>query len=832
MEKRIAQALKKLFVKHRIVFWYDAKQELRNQFELLELADVEKLELTNNEYGIKYKILREQPKQKFLLYRDGPQPADLDNWLLDVQLAHGEFRTDQVAIWLSELGLGLEFTEVVQDHTEFFQAIKRKEALKKLLTADDTMGQIRLKMLAVCTSSDARIDTILESLLQELADERDEKIRLIDRCNLSGFLWEQLNRHFGYQSQEASIRDFVIELFKSCYAMGTDGEVNLTGDALVFLKRWKDSRQFEDCFETLSAECAEVLGIKEDLYKRDFRELLELDYFQLIDQKIISDLVREVAARTVSPGDVAIWVRQRRQGHWYSEYQHLYEAIDYAAQFIHVLGEISLNMTSLTEGVQNYSHSWYQLDQLYRKFIYHVGTSAQVSLMADLAKKIENLYTNNYLLKLGDTFQDFVDTSTTWEALPVLSQRQFFDYWVKPFLSKNNKVCVIISDAMRYEVGHELLSLIRQEDRYSAELQPLLAMLPSYTQLGMAALLPNKSLAFVDDNSGTVLVDGQKSQGTANRNKILKTALNSRGEAISSEKLMQLNRDESRELLKNNDVIYIYHNQIDHIGDQMHSEGGTFEATEKTLVDVIKLIKKLTAANANNILVTADHGFIYQHRTLDESDFSSVEVKGDTILSRGRRFALGKGLINSPSLHKFSAKQLGLEGEMEVQIPKSINRLRLQGSGSRFVHGGASLQEVVIPVLKINKKRQSDISFVEVDILRGASSVITSGQLAVTLYQAEPVTDKIQARTLRAGIYTEAGELISDSHELTFDLHSDNVRERELMVRFILTNKADEVNGQEVILRLEEKHAGTSHYKEYKSIRYIMRRSFTSDFDF
>ena len=832
MEKRIAQALKKLFAKHRIVFWYDAKQELRNQFELLELADVEKLELTNNEYGIKYKILREQPKQKFLLYRDGPQPADLDNWLLDVQLAHGEFRTDQVAIWLSELGLGLEFTEVVQDHTEFFQAIKRKEALKKLLTADDTMGQIRLKMLAVCTSSDARIDTILESLLQELADERDEKIRLIDRCNLSGFLWEQLNRHFGYQSQEASIRDFVIELFKSCYAMGTDGEVNLTGDALVFLKRWKDSRQFEDCFETLSAECAEVLGIKEDLYKRDFRELLELDYFQLIDQKIISDLVREVAARTVSPGDVAIWVRQRRQGHWYSKYRHLYEAIDYAAQFIHVLGEISLNMTSLTEGVQNYSHSWYQLDQLYRKFIYHVGTSAQVSLMADLAKKIENLYTNNYLLKLGDTFQDFVDTSTTWEALPILSQRQFFDYWVKPFLSKNNKVCVIISDAMRYEVGHELLSLIRQEDRYSAELQPLLAMLPSYTQLGMAALLPNKSLAFVDDNSGTVLVDGQKSQGTANRNKILKTALNSRGEAISSEKLMQLNRDESRELLKNNDVIYIYHNQIDHIGDQMHSEGGTFEATEKTLVDVIKLIKKLTAANANNILVTADHGFIYQHRTLDESDFSSVEVKGDTILSRGRRFALGKGLINSPSLHKFSAKQLGLEGEMEVQIPKSINRLRLQGSGSRFVHGGASLQEVVIPVLKINKKRQSDISFVEVDILRGASSVITSGQLAVTLYQAEPVTDKIQARTLRAGIYTEAGELISDSHELTFDLHSDNVRERELMVRFILTNKADEVNGQEVILRLEEKHAGTSHYKEYKSIRYIMRRSFTSDFDF
>ena len=44
---------------------------------------------------------------------------------------------------------------------------------------------------------------------------------------------------------------------------------------------------------------------------------------------------------------------------------------------------------------------------------------------------------------------------------------------------------------MRYEIGDELLSLIRQEDRYSAELEPALSMLPSYTQLGMAALLPN-----------------------------------------------------------------------------------------------------------------------------------------------------------------------------------------------------------------------------------------------------------------------------------------------------------------------------------------------------
>jgi uncharacterized protein (TIGR02687 family) len=348
----------------------------------------------------------------------------------------------------------------------------------------------------------------------------------------------------------------------------------------------------------------------------------------------------------------------------------------------------------------------------------------------------------------------------------------------------------------------------------------------------MAALLPNKELAIADNETGTVLVDGQSSQGTANRTKILQAALNGSGQAMTAEDFMAMNRDDSRELLKANQVLYIYHNRIDHTGDKMHSEGQAFEAAEQTLDDLLKLVKKLTAANANNLLITADHGFIYQHREIAESDFLSVEPEGEVILYRDRRFIFGKNLKPSTGLRAFNAKQLGLGGDVEVQIPKSINRLRLKGSGSRFVHGGASLQEVVIPIIKINKKRHSDVSVVEVDILRGASSVITSGQLAVTLYQIDSVTDKVQARVLRAAIYSEEGDLISDSHDLLFDFSSENPRERELQIRFVLSRKADEVNGQEVILRLEEKHVGTSHYKEYKSLRYRMRRSFTSDFDF
>ena len=107
MSNRITQALTKLFDRHRIVFWYDAKQELRADFDALSLPGIVKLEIAGNEFGLKYRLLREQPKQRFLLYREGPRPEDLDNWLLDLLLAHGEFRTDQVAIWLSEVELGL-----------------------------------------------------------------------------------------------------------------------------------------------------------------------------------------------------------------------------------------------------------------------------------------------------------------------------------------------------------------------------------------------------------------------------------------------------------------------------------------------------------------------------------------------------------------------------------------------------------------------------------------------------------------------------------------------------------------------------------------------------
>lgn len=831
MNNRITSALASLFEKHRLVFWYDAKKELRADFETVTLPDVTKLEIANNEYALKYRILREEPEQKFLLYHEGPQPEDLQNWLLDVLLANGEFRTDQVGLWLSELDLSLEFADVIQEHLEFFRVVKRREGLKKLLKPSDTAKKIRMKMLAICSGADASMEGILESLLQELAEDRNDAIKLMERCQLEGFFWQQMQDAFGYASEAPSMQDFAIKLFKSSYNMALGIETKLSADALVFLKRWKDNRKCKEAFTTLSERYAKALAIVRDLETRDYRDVLELDFFRVIDQKVISVLAESVSARTISHADLDEQVRLRRQSIWYEEFSHLYDAIAYASQFLHTYDSLRLEMESSDEAVQNYCRFWFRMDQFYRRFAYHARLATQPTLMGKLDEQIENLYANNFVLKLGDRFQEVTSALTSWSIPSVLRQDAFFETHVRPFLRRDNRVCVIISDAMRYEIGEELQRSIVREDKFAAELTPMLAMLPSYTQLGMAALLPHRELAIADNESATVLVDGMPSSGTENRTRILQAALRGRGLAITAEEILSMDREETRETLKRNDVVYIYHNRIDAAGDKKESEDKVFEAVHESMSELVRLIRKLTSNNISNLIVTADHGFLFQ-RAMEESDFADVDLHDAQILYRNRRFVLGHNFSATSGMHTFTSEQLGLTGDVQAQVPKSVHRLRLKGAGSRYVHGGASLQEILVPVVKVNKKRQSDTSQVAVEIIGSSSSIITSGQLAVTLYQRDAVTDKIHPRFLRAGIYTEDGELVSDSHDLRFDHISENPRDREQTVRFLLTGKADRANGKEVVLRLEEQLAGTSHYVEYASRRYILRRSFTTDFDF
>ena len=831
MSDRIERGLKRLFDEHRIVFWYDAARDMRAEYDAVDLPDVEKVEIANNEFGLKYRMLRREPKQKFLVFHDGPAPQMADNWLLDLYFACGVFKADQAAIWLAELGLPLQFEDVVRDHMEFYRAKGRIEALKQLITPSDTKTDVLRRMLAVSTGAEGALDTVIEALLGELAEGRDDAMRLMERSGLTAFFWKQVENAYGYVSDEPDFMDFAITLFQSCYRRTLGEDSKLNGEALLVFRRWKNNRLGAKAFETLSGKYQDTLRIADDVQDRDIKALRAIDHFEAIDRQIIRSLVSEMASQTVSSADVLKITRERRQSHWYPTYEDIYRAIGYATEFQQALAEANLTMTSPNEGVKRYVSHWFKIDQLYRKFIFHMQKSGQASLLGALFVSVENRYTTNFLSAVNDAWQDQIAGLNEWKISGFTRQTDFYMDQVAEFRRRDQKVVVIISDALRYEVAEETLREIRKLNRFDAEIIPMISALPSYTQLGMASLLPNKDLTLCSDT--TVTSFGMSTQGTANREKVLGMGRTSdRVKAMKADDFMGLKADDGKEIFRDHDVLYLYHNRIDIVGDKLATEERLTEAAEGAVEDLTKFVRKLTTANFSNILITADHGFIYQHRALDETDFSVADPTGGEILDTNRRFVLGRNLNETAGMKKFRPDELGLKGEVEVLIPNSINRLRKKGAGSRFVHGGATLQEVVIPVIRVGKRREADVEKVEVQIIVAGKSLISSGQTAVTLYQTQPVSEKQQQRDVLAGIYTSDGTLISDEHQLTFDYTSQNARERELPIKFLLAREADRFNNQDVFLTLRERIGKTSHYDDYSSHRFQLRRGISTDFDF
>ncbi len=191
-----------------------------------------------------------------------------------------------------------------------------------------------------------------------------------------------------------------------------------------------------------------------------------------------------------------------------------------------MLNTQSLDLTSIEQGVAAYVGSLYKIDQVYRKFIYHQRACWPSNLLWAFDQQVCKLYTNSFLLPLGDRWQELVDKLERWSLPGQRHQTDFYKSYVGRVLDKNNKVYVIISDAMRFEIGEELCRLIRAEDKFEAKIEHMISVLPSYTQLGMAALLPHSELQINADKKPTVNLNGQSSSGTVNRDKILKSAIN------------------------------------------------------------------------------------------------------------------------------------------------------------------------------------------------------------------------------------------------------------------------------------------------------------------
>ncbi len=826
---KVADALGKLFQQHRLVFWYDDKAEMTGLFESLDIPQVEKVILENNEFTLKHRFLIEEPTQKFLVYQAKPKPEDNENWLLDLLLSNYEFRTEASSLYLQDLELPQEFKSLIQQHEEFFGSQKRLSELKALREPEDRETKLRLKMLAVVCAAEPEWEKVLYALFLEAFKGKQDKFKAIEKFSLDGFFWETIAKTYHYKAPAPSIKDFLLRLIQDNLERSLpNGQPTLNKDAYLFVNRWKENTKAKGVFYDWSLQLEGDLNVETAIRPLSIEQLLEADTYPVIDKKIIVGIRDHIIQDTTPNHILQEWIEKRRVKFFFSEYKQIYAALGFAASLLDDIRKANLKIQNPAEGFEKYEKQWFKIDRLYRNYIYACEHAEHQNTLKDLTSQVEKAYGNSFLVKLGDNWQAAIDGMKTWAIDKRIGQKQFYKEWVAPYLKTDNRIFVIISDALRYESASELRERILLEDRYTATLTAVLGSLPSYTQLGMASLLPHEVLTFPEETD-IVFADGMSTQGTTNRTKVLQKAY-AGSIAIGAEDFLKMKAStEGRDFIKPFNVVYIYSNHIDKIGDDKTSEGKVFEATETEFEHLLRILKHINNMNGYNMIVTADHGYLYQHNRLDETDFTDFSPTGK-VYKNSRRFVLGKGLQPDAAVQKWDGETLGFGDGTEALIPKSINRMRIQGAGSRFVHGGASLQEIVVPVLEINKARKKDLEQVEIDIISGSSN-ITSNTFTVSFYQKQPVADKMQPRQIKAGFYTDAGKAISNVVTLLFSSSDADAMAREKRQTFIFTAEASKYNGQDVHLKLEEEIEGTTQFKAYKSITYRMLISFGSEFD-
>lgn len=828
---KIEEGLNRLFDNHRVIFWYDEKGEAREEFDHLVMEGVEKVHVQQNPFEVKYIVNKVQPESKFLLYFDYPKPAPEDNWLLDMELAYHVFQTDQEAMFLQEMELGFHLKDLVGQHIEFFKAKDRRLKLKELVTKEDRHLEVRYKMLSIVFGVDSlSLSTYVLAHITAYSDGNERLDRDLQKFGLADFYWSELARIYGFQSTSESIFEFILDVFQQNFVLGKN--VGITKESKLLLSQWRDSILYRSCYDALSKQIADALDVSKAFDAVALDKIIEDELFRLTDLKIIHEFQNLILQEAIAPDRIMQLLKKRENKFWYPEFENLYQATWYGAELISLVKKYGKkSYRSFEEGLKDYTEKLFVVDQAYRKFIWYYRESKQNRILSELYERVEKVYSNDWLLEYNNNWQKVIDGLEEWPTQKKYSQQQFFSTHVKPVLEKKQRLFVIISDALRYECGEELNRRFLSENRYTAILDHLVSSVPSYTQLGMASLLPVQKTLLVNPNSDTIWADGLVSSGLSGRMKILETNAGVRATAVQAEPFMAMNSaTEGRAFVKNYDLIYIYHNVIDKRGDDKTSEETVFEGVEDEIGYLIDLVKKIGNMNGNNILITSDHGFVYQHHALDESEFSVSQFEGE-IWKENRRFVMGRNLTHDKAVRKFTGAQLNLNSDLEVLIPKSINRLRIKGAGAKFVHGGTTLQEVVTPLIKVTRRREDTTSQVEIDIIQSTDR-ITTNILTISFLQQDLVTEQVLPRSIRTALYATDGELLSDQFKFTFDFAEGTERQREVKHVFHLGAKASgKYKNQRIKLILEEPIDGTTKWKTYKEYHFSLNISFTSDFD-
>lgn len=325
------------------------------------------------------------------------------------------------------------------------------------------------------------------------------------------------------------------------------------------------------------------------------------------------------------------------------------------------------------------------------------------------------------------------------------------------------------------------------------------------------------------DGNVNVTVDGQKCGDLLSRDKILKLQ-NENNVALAFDDLINANQDRLRELLQGKNIVYIYHNQIDARGDKLASENEVFKACEEAIEEIHRLIHRLTVyLSAPKFFITADHGFLYKRDKLQE--YNKVSYDREICTCENKRFLITSQRIGDPGMRSRAMSYLK---NSYVTTPIGADIFKVSGGGQNYVHGGSSLQEMLIPVIELTTNAKY-VAYDYVDVvLTTVNRKVTNLITYFDFIQTEKVTDTMKARSLVAYFTTEDGEKISFDVPIVANSREDAPEKRTFHEKFTLKSREYKY-GDKYYLVLADANDEKNILQQYE---FMIDIAFVDDFGF
>jgi uncharacterized protein (TIGR02687 family) len=816
----------------KLVFWYDDKAEFFEDVDLLELSNAKIYHLEkDNQFYTKHFLERVDRTNNYLIYAPFPRPQVRDNHLEDILLYSRQFFADRASLLTVDLGIDQKYKPVIQKYIKFFGAKDRTQKFYDLELENFTKESIEVALMSVlCKTRIAFFDEVVRVVLTDGDLEENKFLEEFEKYGLLDAFWRLCEEQFGYTDVKPTLEKLVLTMFVTYTQRYLQGELPpawksfvsyKSGNIIAFLDNLMNNVLYRERYDELSDYVARNLQVKTTLESYNPESLIQCDTFEAIDHVFIKwiteRLLNEDLGAKLSGKSISEICKDRRKRHFGDRYRSEYHMIESASYVIAAASYQSRD--DLKDIVKQYTTNDYQIDQQYRKFYYNYDQLNENSHFEKLRDLVENIYTNEFLAKSVYNWNVGLKKADPSSSMPL--QRNFYNKYIQ---SSKDRVVVIISDAMRYEVGQSLFAKLEDDEKCTPKLESMMSILPSYTRLGMGALLPHKSLELTQENK--VLVDGLPCDSLKQREVILNSYTpNSR--CIQFDDLKLMKKMELREVFTGMEVVYVYHNQIDARGDKLSTENEVFTACYEAVDEVFTMIKRIsTNANTLHFIVTSDHGFIYKRDKLQETDKIIHVADKDAFINR--RFIVAEDPLEDDGITSYSmGKILGNKDSKWVSVPLSSNVFKVTGGGQNFVHGGSSAQEMLVPVIDVKVEKghaeTRPAQIVLVSMVQKITNLISS----LDFIQSEPVSDVIKETSYKVFFISEDNEKISNECIYIADKKDNDPSKRIFRLKFNFKNKQYDKSKHYYLVAYDEKN-------DIEVLRHgvVMDIAFADDFGF